>query len=199
MKKLIRTSVDSIFAGVMIAIGAAIYLNCPNRIVGSFLFSIGLITIMELGFDLFTGRVGYIRSREDALNIFLILLMNAVGCLFVLLLPSGHDALEVWTHRLEVPLYSAFFEGVVCGILIYICVHRSKTRPPIVTVVTTLVAIPAFILCGVEHSIADICFMLAARHFTWEGILFILIVAVGNAVGALAVSLWVAHRHDFVK
>lgn len=193
--KILRTCIDSIFAGAMIAIGAVVYLNCPNHIVGAFLFSIGLIVIMEFEFNLYTGKVGYARTFKDSLRLALIFIMNTVGCSLVFLLPTN-DAINIWDCHLDYPLYVVFAKAVVCGILIYACVHRHKINSGEVSVMTTLVTIPAFILCGAEHSIADICFMFAARQITWKGIVFILIVAIGNAVGSLAFSLWISKRNE---
>lgn len=193
--KTVRTCIDSIFAGAMIAIGAVIYLNCPNRIIGAFLFSIGLITIMEFGFNLYTGKVGFVRKLRDVPQMMLIFLMNAVGCSFILSMQTqGADA--VWANRLDCPPYIVFAKAVVCGILIYVCVHQHKAHSGAASILTTLIAIPAFILCGAEHSIADICFMFAARSFTLKGVLFILVVAVGNAVGSLMLSVWVSKRNE---
>lgn len=193
--KLLRTCIDSIFAGTMIAIGAIVYLNCPNRIVGAFLFSIGLIVIMEFEFNLYTGKAGYVRTIKDLLRLVLIFIMNAVGCSLIFSLPTN-GAINIWDGRLDYPLYVVFARAVVCGMLIYVCVHQHKTNSREIGIMTTLVAIPAFILSGAEHSIADICFMFAARQITLEGITFILIVAIGNAVGSLAFSLWIYKRNE---
>ena len=193
--KILCTCIDSIFAGAMIAIGAVIYLNCPNRIVGAFLFSIGLIVIMGFEFNLYTGKVGFARTFKDLLWLVLIFITNAIGCSLIFLLPTN-DAINVWAGRLDYPLYIVFAKAVVCGILIYVCVHQHKVNSREVSIMTTLVAIPAFILCGAEHSIADICFMLAARDFTLKGAIFIPVVALGNAAGSLMLSVWVQCRRE---
>lgn len=182
----IKTCVNSLFAGLMIAIGAVIYLNCPNRIVGAFLFSIGLITIMEFGFKLYTGAVGFVRTASQTLHVIIIFIMNAVGCLFICLVPTT-GAQAVWEPKLDASLVTVLAKAFICGILIFLCVSKKD-------VITTIVAIAAFILCGAEHSIADICFMYAAKDVTWRGVLFILIVALGNAAGSLSVSLWITFK-----
>ncbi len=192
MKKF-RVPIDAVFAGVMIAIGSSVYLNCKNKFVGAFLFAIGLITIMFFGFELYTGKVGYLRSPKKIPYILSVLLFNAVGCAFIMLLPTD-GAEAVWRAHVEIPLCYAFAKAVVCGILIYVCVAQHKKYGGAVSILTTLVAIPAFILGGAEHSIADICYMLAARDLSLYSILFILVVAAGNAVGSLVFSLWVEHR-----
>ena len=150
---------------------------------------------MEFDFNLYTGKVGFAKKGKDILQLLLIFAMNAVGCLFILSLPIT-DAINVWASHINTPLHVVLARAIVCGILIYVCVYQHKTKPRDVSITTTLVAIPAFILCGAEHSIADICFMLASRQITLKGITFILIVAIGNAVGSLAFSLWISKRNE---
>ena len=48
---------NSILAGIMISIGAALYLVIGG-IPGAILFSIGLLTILYFQFHLFTGKAG---------------------------------------------------------------------------------------------------------------------------------------------
>ena len=48
----------------MIAIASYIYLSVGG-IVGAIMFSIGLLTILNMQFKLFTGSVGYIKSKND--------------------------------------------------------------------------------------------------------------------------------------
>ena len=148
---------------------------------------------MEFEFSLYTGKVGFARKCIDIPKLMCIFVMNAIGCLFVFTLPVQEpDA--TWLNRIGCPAHIVFAKAIVCGILIYLCVHQHKTHPRSTSILTTLVAIPAFILCGAEHSIADICFMFAARDFTIKGVVFILIVALGNAAGSLLISVWVAKR-----
>lgn len=53
----------SILSGLMICIGGTVYLSCLAlnlRPLGAFLFAAGLYTICMYGFNLYTGKVGYI-------------------------------------------------------------------------------------------------------------------------------------------
>ena len=75
-------------------------------------------------------------------------------------------------------------DGIFCGILIFICVEIYKTRG---TVLGILICIPTFILCGFEHSVADIFYFANARIFSGKAVTVVLLVALGNAIGALLI------------
>jgi formate/nitrite transporter FocA (FNT family) len=47
-----------ILAGILIGIGATAYVLAPNTIIGSALFSLGLISVFHLQSNLFTGKIG---------------------------------------------------------------------------------------------------------------------------------------------
>lgn len=59
MKKITDIFLRALLTGVAIAIGGTVYLSCPNKYLGAFLFGTGLFVILTFGFNLFTGKVGY--------------------------------------------------------------------------------------------------------------------------------------------
>ena len=63
---IINIIIKSVLAGILIALAVHIYLNCSNKIVGAFLFSIGLIGVMVLKASLYTGKVGYVKTKKDS-------------------------------------------------------------------------------------------------------------------------------------
>ena len=169
----------------MIGIGSAVFLNCPNSIVGAFLFSIGLITIMMFGFKLYTGEIGYLRQLNQIPFILTVLIGNFIGCAAILIIPTN-NAEQVVINKLNCGLPYVFGKAILCGIIIYVCVaiYRATKNWYIV-----IIGVPTFILCGAEHSIADMCFIFAAHEFTLKALVFIMVVIIGNAVGALFISL----------
>ena len=52
--------IKSVLAGIMIGIGGTIYLSIDNKVVGASLFGIGLFMIVIYGFNLYTGKIGYL-------------------------------------------------------------------------------------------------------------------------------------------
>lgn len=191
-----KTCLNSILAGAMIAIGAATYLNCPNHIVGAFLFSIGLIVILEYRLSLYTGVVGYTTSAKQAPSLLLTFLCNSIGCLLVVPLVDAGQNITQWEAKLASPWYIVFVKAAVCGALIYICSDQHKAHSKYTSMITTLMAVSVFIICGAEHSIADICFMLVARSITMKSVAFILLVAAGNAAGSIVFAICTRKRRD---
>ena len=145
------------------------------------------ITITLFGFDLYTGKLGYWlgQSRQERWQTLLSLPCNAVGCLIAGLArrPAG-AVLALCEARLAKAPLILLVDGIFCGILIFICVEIYKTRG---TVLGILICIPTFILCGFEHSIADVFYFCNARIFSWQAVLVVLLVALGNALGALII------------
>ena len=185
--KLLPCAVRGVLAGLMISIGGYVYLGCENRVVGAVFFTVGLITITLFGFDLYTGKIGYWlgQSRQERWQTLLSLPCNAVGCLIAGLArrPAG-AVLALCEARLAKAPLILLVDGIFCGILIFICVEIYKTRG---TVLGILICIPTFILCGFEHSIADVFYFCNARIFSWQAVLVVLLVALGNALGALII------------
>lgn len=173
--------IRAIFAGIMIGIGGRVYLCADNKIAGAVLFGVGLISVLIFGMNLYTGRVGYVSSFKGIFDCLISVLGNAVGCLIAAILPHKNAAAAA-ALRLETPLYELFAKGVFCGILIYIAVDFYKTQKKLIA---TLFCVPAFIIAGFEHSVADMYYLFAARVFSLRGFAVILTVILGNAVGAL--------------
>ena len=171
---------NSILAGICIAIGSLVYLNNQGPL-GAILFAAGLFSILLLNLNLYTGKIGYINSYKDIPHILLIILGNIIGCCIMFGFPYFPSAELIIGLKLITPLYTTFIKAFLCGALIYIAVEGYKRSQPLIT----LISIPTFILMGAEHSIADICFFIAARYFSWESLLFFVIVIIGNALGSL--------------
>ena len=57
--KVLRPLYSAMLSGILIGCGCLIYMSTSNPVVGSCLFSFGLITIVLRGYLLYTGRIGY--------------------------------------------------------------------------------------------------------------------------------------------
>ncbi len=191
---------SGICAGLMVGIGGAIYLACAqdgHKYIGALLFSVALLSICMLGFYLFTGKVGYLGEKftgEQVKCLGIGLVGNYIGATgFGLLISVVCPALytksaEICAAKLATPaVYAkALALGAFCGILMYVAVKIFATKGSALGIIF---CIPTFILAGFEHSIADMFYMAAHRNFTWQAFLFLLMVVIGNSLGAVILPL----------
>ena len=200
--------------GLMISIGGAVYLNsCLSMnteqakigsVVGAFFFSVALICICLKGYGLFTGKVGYLaesHTGRDVAAVGMTLLGNAVATLLLGVMISGGKtgnigmlSASLMMTKFQVPWYITLLRAILCGVLMYLAVSIYRERG---TVVGILMCVPAFILAGFEHSIADLFYYGAALLPLWEydaqmktslvasGLWFLPLVVIGNSVGGM--------------
>ena len=179
----LKTIIRSILAALLICLGGAIYLACENKIVGSFLFSIGLISVIVLQADLFTGKIGYL-NKNNWLQIIIVLLINLVTAFLLgMLYQVVYGVQDLYLIKLEKPSYQIFLDSIICGILIYLAVEIYKR---IKNIIPVIICVMGFILCGAEHSIADM-FYFGASNMSWYGFGIIWLIILGNAIGSLSI------------
>lgn len=196
----IKCFIRAFLAGMSIAIGACVLLGIVNtspeyKWVGAILFSIGLFSVFTFGFDLYTGKVGYLVDNKPSylLDLVVIILGNFVGCLFMsVVMPEsvfGGDAtLAAFADNklIDPDWFRVFCKGIFCGILMFIAADVYKTQK---SYLGAFICVPVFILAGSEHSIADMFYFCCAGVFTMDSLIFILVVILGNAVGGIIIPL----------
>lgn len=198
---------QSLLAGVLIGMGDLVYVVSESHIVGSFLFSLGLLSILIKGYPLYTGRIGYVESVHDLWKpvggMLPIILMNFIGIAFVCALANASrldlsvvDAMV--KTKVEQTWFSALFLSWGCGAMMYLAVNGwRKTNNPILVILPIMF----FILCGFEHCIANFGYFwmwiarggfdnLAERviELPLGFSLNLMIMIVGNALGSLTFS-----------
>ena len=195
---------DGIMSGVLLCIGCAVSLSVDSKIVGAFLFSLGLLAIITFKFGLYTGKAGYMAMRPPSyiIEVILTILGNIAGSALgggLLNLTKlggkiyGHSAELIGTKTAD-SMLSAFILAVFCGILMFTAVEGNKqaTERGNFTGGLFIVVLPVmvFILCGFNHSIADLSYFFISRYaYAAEFVPYILIVILGNAVGCMAIPL----------
>lgn len=192
---MLKTFRESLCAGILITIGGTVFLSCENKTAGAVLFSVALLCICYKSYYLFTGKIGYIveqHTKQDFLNLDVGLFGNLaatffLGMLLRTVLPSiGEKAAEMCSTKLaQFPLYT-FIRGFFCGILMYLAVSIYKEKNSVLGI---LFCVPVFILCGFEHSIADMFYLGASGIFSVKIILFTALVVAGNTFGAIVLPL----------
>ena len=168
------------------------YLVCPNKLVGAFLFSGGLLTICTLGLTLFTGAVGYALVKPNP--VLPGLLGNLTGMFGTALLIRLYDpsiisiSNKVLLATVEDGPFINFISSLFCGMLMFIAVHIYHHKANVLGIV---VAIPCFVICGFDHSIVNMYHWAMASSLE-EFLLGSMVVGVslmGNTLGAILMYL----------
>lgn len=183
---ILKEFIKSVAAGIMIGIGGSVYLNTEPKFAGAVIFSVGLMSIILFKMNLYTGKVGYVSSLKDAANCIVYILGNAVGCGFVALI-NNPAAKAIAQAKLQISYPQLFLKAILCGVLMYAAVEIYKSNKSLLGV---FFCVPAFILGGFEHSIADIYYFLAARSFTVKTLIVTVVIILGNAVGGILLNLF---------
>ena len=170
----------AILAGLAIGIGALVFLSLGG-IAGAIGFTIGLYLVLWFGLNLYTGKVGYASKPYDWVNLLWMFMGNVLGCLIMFMVFENPVAQLLILTKLATPPLIVFIKAILCGILIYAAVDQYKKGKEY----APIIAVPAFILCGAEHCIADICFFIAAGLPLLEFLPFISIVIIGNSIGSI--------------
>ena len=181
---LAKLTFKSILAGVLIALAGIFYINCDNKYIGAFLFSLGLISVVFLEAKLYTGVIGYCKTKESFMDAAWILLFNIFSAVIVgLIYKSGNGSISIMENIVSRSPWRVFLESIGCGICIYLSVELYKTNKNILSLV---LGVMAFILANFTHCVA-ISFYIGASDPELIHFGYLLICIVGNSLGSLLI------------
>lgn len=203
MKNNLRILVRAVLAGVMISIGGTIYLALENKMLGAFLFSIGLFAICSFGLNLYTGKIGYVIDNKPKYLIELLItlignLIGTVACGYLLFLSRIGDKLRstasvICDVKLNDNLLSIFILAIFCGIIMYLAVDLFKKLNDFGRYMGIFMGITVFILAGFEHCVANMYYFSIANMWEWKTILYVLVMIAGNSVGSILLALGIKY------
>lgn len=196
-----RQLVSAIIAGMLISMGGTVYLSQSNPVIGSFLFAIGLYTIVAFQLHLFTGKIGYTPFQKPVYVIELAITW------FGNLLGAGLTALMVKNSRIGAPLVekvigiadvkladnflSIFLLAFFCGMLMFIAVDCYRNvQGSTLRFIGVFVPVMVFILSGFEHVIANMYYFSLAGAWSAHCVMSIIVMTLGNAVGGMLIPLY---------
>ena len=190
-----------ILAGICISLGGCIYLKIGG-VAGAILFAFGLIAVVSMKLNLFTGKAQFVWGRNENgpfreggyIWLFSILALNIIGCIAMgALLPTfvlREAAQAIIETRLESSIFRNGLLAVGCGFIMTLAVQNAVNGRWL----PLLFGIPAFILCGLPHCVADAFYIasLPAEYFEEEMgslLLFYIAIVAGNFIGCNAYRL----------
>lgn len=192
--------VKSIIAGVMIGIGGTVYLSVENKVVGSVLFAIGLFAIVVYGFNLYTGKIGYLVTNFNfkyIKELVITLVGNFIGTFFVGFILRytriysliSEKAKALVDIKLDDNIISILILSFFCGILMYFAVNSYKELKDVGRYIAIFLGVIVFILCGFEHCVANMYYFSVSSSWCLNSFLYLLIMILGNSLGGMLIPL----------
>ena len=198
-----------IFAGLAIGLGSLVFTlvtayatDVWGAILGSALFSIGLILVCTLGLHLYTGKVGVVfdgpnrkEIGKDAICLPIMLAGNAIGafalgivCHFIFMnVPEINDRIIAISTG-KTASNTVFLQGIFCGALVYIAVYLFKNLQNYgMKIIGIITAVTLFVYCGFQHCIANMFYFGMAFNWNIDMLWNLLIVILTNSIGALLI------------
>ena len=227
------------FAGIASTTSSATIENASiARLVSACVFPAGMAMVLIAGSELFTGNnlimIAFlekkIRLMDMLKNWFFVYIGNFIGASFVaVLVVYGHtpglydgklaEKMVVAAQTRVVQTFpEAFIRGILCNILVCIAVWAAFAAKKVSgKLLMSFWPVMLFVLCGFEHSIADMYFGvaglltaqeygIAAKGLTWGSFLFknLLPVTLGNLVGGAGIvscgywAMYLKHTPGYV-
>lgn len=179
----------AIVAGGSIGFGALYYTIVASdaelsfavaRVLGGFVFSLGLTLVIVGGAELFTGNnlivmawaSGNVSTGEMLRNWVIVYLGNMVGAvgLAVLVLLSHHldmnggriglSVLNTAVAKIQPDFFTLFIKGILCNVLVCLAVWLAHAGRSVTDKIVALVLpISAFVAAGFEHCVANMYFL----------------------------------------
>ena len=191
-----NTIAYSLLAGAMIAIGGMAFLLTESTIFSAIIFSVALLCICNSDYYLYTGKIGYApwakKFKSEFAFLLLVLVYNIVGAgVMAIIFKYGNPSIidiakPIVEKKLLLTIPQIFFRAFGCGMLMYMAVSIYKNKQNNIGIIF---CIPAFILAGFEHSIADVFYIFTAEAWSVRAIIFTLTAILGNTCGSLFLSI----------
>ncbi len=201
-----KTFLLALLAGLCIGLGGTVCLSVDNGVVGAALFSIGLLTILAFGFNLFTGKVGYALDNKPSYigTLAVIWLGNLAGTglmaalarftrIYTVIEPKAQNLVD---QKLADDPVSILLLAIGCGMCMFIAVDQYKKQDSMVKALFVIFPVMVFILCKFEHCIANMFYFFLAGSFTVKTLGYLLIMTLGNSIGGMLIPAFTKLASD---
>lgn len=201
-----RQLVSAIIAGMMIAMGGTVYLAQENPVIGSFLFSIGLFTVLVFQLQLYTGKIGYLVFQKPVYLVELAITWvgNLMGTSLVAFMVQNTRNYKGIAERvagmaatkLGDGLLSIFCLAVFCGILMFIAVDVYRNvEGATLKFAGAFLPVMVFILSGFEHVIANMFYFALADAWSGQAVVALAVMTLGNSLGGMLIPAYLKVFH----
>lgn len=222
------------FAGIAsTTASSSITMASVAKLVGALVFPAGMAMVLIAGSELFTGNtliiIAVLEKKVSVAKMLknwcIVYIGNFLGAAFVAALVVYGGIPELFGGNLAQAIVNAgasrtaltvmqgFIRGILCNILVCIAIWMSFASKSVSgKLLTSFWPVMIFVLCGFEHSIADMYFGvaalltstqygIAAEGLTWGNFLFksLVPITIGNVIGGAGIvglGYWSLYLHQ---
>ena len=225
---LLPLALLGVLAGAFVGLGAMMFTLvvsdaslgfAAQRLLGGWVFSLGLVLVTVAGAELFTGNNllamgwadGCIGTRQVLRNWLVVCTANFVGAATLALMvwlsgqasmnsgAVGEAAIRIAVAKAGLDPVEAFVRGMLCNVLVCMAAWMALAGRSVTDKVLAIVfPVTAFVAAGFEHSIANLYLMplailLGAPIGPLDMLLNLMVVIAGNLVGGSVLVALVYH------
>ncbi|MGL5328891.1 MAG: formate/nitrite transporter family protein [Peptostreptococcaceae bacterium] len=176
------------------------------KLAGAAVFPVGLMLVVVCGAELFTGNNlmalavmdKKIAMKDMFRNWGLVWVANFIGSLLLVVFvyysntlsgEAAAKAISIAEAKATIPVMDAFLRAILCNMVVVLAVWFATSAQEIISkIFSCWFPIMLFVLCGFEHSIANMFFipmgMILGGNIAMSGLITnIVVVTLGNVVG----------------
>lgn len=190
-----------------------------SKFAGAAVFPVGLMLVVIAGAELFTGNnlmvLAYLNKKINSKQLFrnwaLVWVANLIGSLLLVLIvywsgllvgDAGVKTISTAQSKATLTIGAMFTRAIMCNIMVVLAVWIATSAQDIISkIFACWFPIMLFVLCGFEHSVANMFFIpmgmvLGANVTMAQCVTNIIIVTLGNIVGgALFIPFMYHHAY----
>lgn len=204
---------SAIAAGVFIALGACgsqctMYYT-GNKFLSAFIFAIGLVMVVFSNSELFTGNCLLIiptvrkdiKPKQLIEHGVIVFFGNMVGAFLIAstigrAVPLNDAMIDTAAAKIAIPFGRALVLGILCNILVCMAVYMAAGADSSISkIVLLMLPVMLFVICGFEHSVANMYFIPAAADMTFL-LGNLILVTIGNIIGGFILGIYFWLRFD---
>lgn len=187
------------------------------KFMGAAVFPVGLMLVVMCGAELFTGNnlmaLAVIDKRIHINKMFrnwsLVYIANFIGSLLLVLAvfyggvltgDAATKTIAIAESKVVIPVVQSVIRGILCNIIVVLAVWMATGAKDIISkIFACWFPIMLFVVCGFEHSVANMFFipmgMLLGAKVTMGGFITnIIFVTIGNIIGGAIIIPFLYHN-----
>lgn len=196
LKKATKSWLLGVAAGMCIGLGTITYLLISNKLLGAFIFAMGLFLVCTYKLKLCTGMAGYLpderKSKTEGFVVASIGNIHGITIMYLLALCWNPDVYVASRAVLETKFmlqpWQTFVSALFCGMLMFLAVDiYNEAKDMLSCILGIFLAVPCFIINGFDHCVVTMFYIHSCRTLpeVMHGLQLFSTVMVGNFLGAL--------------